>query len=143
MSATGALIRMGFELRNGGEWPLVLDLPQAGQIGLNGRVVRCRREGTLFLLALAFVSPGVQAQATLEDLCSRPSPIREKRTHPAPWTLPALSFERLLRIRISSSRQCPECHSADVTKERRHGYSCFQCGCRFTGLRIGGLRISL
>ena len=143
MSPSGALIRMGFELRKGGEWPLVLELPEAGQIWLSGRVVRCRREGTAFLLALSFVSPEAQAQAILDRLCSTPSPAKEKRQHPLPWMLPTLSFERLMRIRVSASRQCPECHSADVTKERRHGYSCSQCGCRFSGYRIGGIRISL
>ena len=143
MSPSGALIRMGFELRKGGEWPLVLELPEAGQIWLNGRVVRCRREGTGFLLALSFVSPEAETQALLDRICRAPSPAKEKRQHPLPWTLPALSIERLFRIHLSSKRQCPECHSADLTKERSHRYSCFQCGCRFSGFRIGGIRISL
>ena len=39
--------------------------------------------------------------------------------------------------------ECPECHSGDVSKERRHSYSCFQCGCRFNGYRVGKVRISL
>ena len=147
MSPSGALIRMGFELRKGGEWPLVLELPEAGQIWLNGRVVRCRREGTAFLLALTFVSPAPGTQAALDDICRVPSPVKsstkERRPHPLPWRLPTLSAERLLRIRVSTKRECPECHSADVTKERSHSYSCFQCGCRFSGFRFGGIRISL
>jgi len=43
----------------------------------------------------------------------------------------------------STSRECPECHSGEVSKERRHGYSCLQCGRRFSGYRIGRMRISL
>jgi hypothetical protein len=145
MSPSGALIRMGFELRKGGEWPLVLELPEEGQVWLNGRVVRCRPEGTSFLLALTFVSPSSSTQAVLNGICSTslPAPAREKRPRPLPWRLPTLSLERLLRIRVSPNRQCPECHSADLTKERRHSYSCFQCGCRFSGFRLGRVRISL
>ena len=44
VSPTGALIRLGFKPRLGGEWPLVLDLPAAGQVWLNGRVVRCQQK---------------------------------------------------------------------------------------------------
>jgi len=143
LSPSGALIRMTFELRRGGEWPLVLDLPRTGQVWLHGRVVRCRRHDGAFVLALSFVSPNAEAQAVLDELCKSPSPAREKRPRPLPWRLPALSFERLRRLRLAPSRQCPECHSADVTKERRHSYSCFQCGCRFSGYRIGKIRISL
>lgn len=145
LSPSGALIRMNFELRKGGEWPLVLDLPTTGQVWLHGRVVRCRRHEGAFILALSFVSPNAEAQAVLNDLCAspRPAPAQEKRPRPLPWRLPALTFERLFRLHLSASRQCPECHSADVTKERRHSYSCYQCGCRFTGFRIGKLRISL
>jgi hypothetical protein len=143
MSPSGALIRMAFELRKGGEWPLVLELPDEGQLWLNGRVVRCRPEGTAFLLALTFVAPPSDTQAVLNGICSTTTPAKEKRPRPLPWRLPTLSLERLLRVRVSSSRQCPECHSPDVTKERKHSYSCFQCGCRFSGFRIGGIRISL
>jgi len=119
LSQTGALIRMTFELRKGGEWPLVLELADASQVWLNGRVVRCRRHEGAFVLALT------------------------KRSLPLPWRLPTLSLLRLVRLLLSSSRHCSECHSADVTKERRHAHSCFQCGCRFSGFRIGTLRISL
>jgi hypothetical protein len=144
LSPTGALIRMNFELRRGGEWPLVLELPRAGQVWLNGRVVRCRRHDGAFVLALSFVSPTADAQATLSQLCSAPAPEppKEKRPRPLPWRLPTFSFERLMRMHWAANRQCPECHSADVTKERRHSYSCFQCGCRFSGFRIGKLRVS-
>ena len=54
-------------------------------------------------------------------------------------------FIRAAAVVCTSRRpaECPECHSSDVSKERRHSYSCFQCGCRFGGYRIGKLRISL
>ena len=153
ISPTGALIRMNFELRKGGEWPLVLELPPSGgdarhgreQVWLQGRVVRCRRHDGAFLLALTFVSPNAEAQAVLREVCSAPAPepAKDKRPRPLPWRLPAYSLERLLRVRCSVTRQCPECHSGDVSKERRHNYSCFQCGCRFSGFRVGKLRVSL
>ena len=147
LSPTGALIRMNFELRKGGEWPLVLDLPKSGQVWLHGRVVRCRRHDGAFILALTFVSPNPDAQAALNDICSAPPPEppkdKDRRPRPLPWKLPTFSFERLLRTHWSVSRECPECHSCDVSKERRHSYSCFQCGCRFNGYRFGKLRISL
>jgi hypothetical protein len=143
VSPSGALIRMNFELRRGGEWPLVLELPRTGQLWLHGRVVRCRRHDGAFILALSFVAPNAEAQAVLDELCSAPAPAREKRPRPLPWRLPTLSFERLMRLHLSTNRQCPECHSSDVSKERRHTYSCFQCGCRFSGYRIGKIRISL
>ena len=146
LSPTGALIRMNFELRRGGEWPLVLELPQSGQVWLHGRVVRCRRHDGAFVLALSFVSPNADVQAVLHELCSSPvapEPAKEKRARPLPWRLPTFSLERLLRVHWSPARQCPECHSGDVSKERRHSYSCFQCGCRFNGYRVGKVRISL
>jgi hypothetical protein len=143
ISPSGALIRMNFELRRGGEWPLVLELPEGGQVWLHGRVVRCRRHEGSFVLALSFVSPTAEALAVLNDICSSPAPTPENRPRPLPWRLPAFSFERLLRLHWSLTRQCPECHSGDVSKERRHTYSCFQCGCRFSGYRIGKMRISL
>ena len=150
ISPTGALIQMNFELRRGGEWPLVLDLPSSrGQLWLHGRVVRCRRHDGAFILALSFVSPNADAQAVLNDICSAApaeppkDKSKDRRPRPLPWKLPALSFERVLRMHWSGDRQCPECHSGDVTKERRHSYSCFQCGCRFSGYRFGRLRISL
>jgi hypothetical protein len=146
LSPTGALIRMNFELRRGGEWPLVLDLPRSGQVWLHGRVVRCRRHDSAFVLALSFVSPNADVQAVLHELCSSPvapETAKETRPRPLPWRLPALSLERLLRVRLAPTRQCPECHSGDVSKERRHSYACFQCGRRFNGYRLGKLRISL
>jgi hypothetical protein len=155
ISPSGALIRMNFELRKGGEWPLVLELPGPGpdsthgreQVWLHGRVVRCRRHDGAFLLALTFVSPNAEAQAVLNQVCSapaqEPSTDKDKRPRPLPWRLPAYSFERVLRIHWSAARECPECHSGDVSKERTHTYSCFQCGCRFSGFRLGKLRISL
>ncbi|HXD72948.1 MAG TPA: PilZ domain-containing protein [Vicinamibacterales bacterium] len=148
LSPTGALIRMNFELRKGGEWPLVLDLDSAGgrqQVWLHGRVVRCRPNEGAFVLALSFVAPNAEAQAVLNQICSQQSPEapKEKRPRPLPWKLPAFSFERLLRLHWAPTRQCPECHSGDISKERRHEYSCFQCGCRFNGYRLGKLRISL
>ena len=66
LSPTGALIRMNFELRRGGEWPLVLEAPQSGQVWLHGRVVRCRRHDGAFVLALSFESPNADAQAVLD-----------------------------------------------------------------------------
>ena len=136
---------MSFELRRGGEWPLVLELPEGSQVWLHGRVVRCRRHEGAFILALSFVSPTAEALAVLHELCSAPAPApaKEKRPRPLPWRLPAFSFERILRMHWATTRQCPECHSGDVSKERRHSYSCFQCGCRFSGYRIGKIRISL
>ena len=119
------------------------------QVWLHGRVVRCRRHEGAFLLALTFVSPNAEAQAVLSQVCSaapsEPAKTKDKdrRPRPLPWRLPAYSFERLLRVHWSSSRECPECHSGDVSKERRYYYSCFQCGCRFSGFRVGKLRVSL
>ena len=155
ISPTGALIRMNFELRKGGEWPLVLELPPPAvdarrgreQVWLQGRVVRCRRHDGAFVLALTFVSPNADAQTVLNQVCSAPPPEQSKeqdtRPRPLPWRLPRYSFERVLRAHCSVSRECPECHSGDVSKEHTHHYSCFQCGCRFSGFRIGKLRISL
>jgi hypothetical protein len=143
ISPTGALIRVPFELRQGGEWPLLIELPDARLLRLNGRVVRCRRDGISYLLALAFVSPAAEAHSLLNDICSTPLPATEKRSYPLPWRPPPLSLERLLRIRVASERQCPECHCPDVTKEQGRHYSCDQCGRRFSGFRIGGRRISL
>ncbi len=143
LSPSGALIRMAFELRKGGEWPLALDLPGHDPMWLHGRVVRCRRHDGAFVLALAFVAPPAAAQTVLEAICRASPPAHDKRPRPLPWRLPALSVERLLRLRVSKTRQCPECHSSDITKERRYTYSCYQCGCRFSGFRIGGLRVAL
>ena len=148
LSPTGALIRMNFELRKGGEWPLVLELDSdhgREQVWLHGRVVRCRKHDGAFVLALSFVAPNAEAQAMLSTICSQPAPepAKEKRPRPLPWKLPTFSFERLLRVRCAPTRQCPECHSGDVSKERSHSYSCFQCGCRFNGYRVGRMRISL
>jgi hypothetical protein len=154
ISPTGALIRMNFELRKGGEWPLVLEVPSSSpfistqtprQVWLHGRVVRCTRHDAAYILALSFVSPNEETLAVLTELCSAPVPVEtnEKRPRPLPWGLPTFSFERLLRAHWSPKRECPECHSRDVSKERRHSYSCYQCGCRFNGFRIGRLRISL
>src|SRR6266853_3209934 len=93
LSPSGALIRMNFELRRGGEWPLVLELPKTGQVWLHGRVVRCRRHDGAFILALSFVSPNAEAKAVLNELCSAVPPAREKekRPRPLPWGLPTLS----------------------------------------------------
>src|ERR1700675_4232387 len=72
VSRTGALVRLGFKPRLGGEWPMVLDLPAAGQVWLNGRVVRCQEDpsgrgaplpSSEYLLGLAFVQPSEGAQA--------------------------------------------------------------------------------
>jgi hypothetical protein len=146
LSPTGALIRIGFELRRGGEWPLSLETADGRQVWLQGRVVRCRRDEGAFVLALSFVSPGAEELAVLRDLCSAPEagaePV-ERRPRPLPWRLPAFSVERLLRARWSPRRQCPECHGEDVAKEGRHSYSCLKCGCSFSGFRIGRIRVSL
>jgi hypothetical protein len=93
----------------------------------------------------ARVPPNADAQAPFNENCSRPALAepKETRARPLPWALPALSVDRLLRAHWSGSRECPECHSGDVAKDRRHSYSCLQCGCRFNGYRIGKLRISL
>src|ERR1700693_226489 len=72
VSPTGALVRLGFKPRLGGEWPLVLDLPAAGQVWLNGRVVRWHKDSAGrasmqrpndYLLGLAFVQPSQGARA--------------------------------------------------------------------------------
>ena len=146
VSPTGALIRMHSELRKGGEWPLVLDLPRTGQLWLHGRVVRCRRHHGAFVLALSFVSLNPETQAALNDICGTSehgARAKEQRPRPLPWQLPTLSFERILRVHFSPERQCPECHSGDVSKQRSRSYSCLRCGCRFSGYRIGKIRISL
>lgn len=39
VSRTGALIRLGYHLRTGGEWPLVLELPAFEPVWLTGREV--------------------------------------------------------------------------------------------------------
>lgn len=84
VSPTGALVRLRFKPRLGGEWPLVLDLPTAGHLWLNGRVVGCHQDssgrGTLprsteYLLGLAFIQPSEGAQAVLDHLCGAPTPL--------------------------------------------------------------------
>lgn len=147
VSQTGALIRLGFKPRLGGEWPLSLDLPTRRQVWVNGRVVRCQQEpagrdaaprASDFLLGLAFVQPSETAQALLDQLCghSTPTPLdtdSTARRRPS----------RLRRFSLSLQRQCPECDSAAVTKEADHRYSCERCGREFIGFHLGLIRISL
>ncbi len=78
VSRTGVLIRASCQLRPGGEWPLVVELP-AARVRLSGRVVRCEpAEVPLpggaalqgqYALALAFVNPSTDAQAVLDQVC--------------------------------------------------------------------------
>jgi hypothetical protein len=149
VSPTGALIRLGFKPRLGGEWPLAIALPARGQIWLNGRVVRCELDavkngasahGTEYLLALAFVEPSEQAQALLDRLCGG-STVR-----PTADAAPRRRLSRphrLRRLALTLQRTCPECRSTMVTKQTGHRYSCDQCGSDFAGFHLGLLRVSL
>jgi hypothetical protein len=149
VSPTGALIRLGFKPRLGGEWPLAIELPARGQVWLNGRVVRCEldsmtkgttEDGTVYLLALAFVQPSERAQTLLDQICGATT-----MHTPASDGLPRrwLARHRLRRVALSLRRQCPECRSTTVTKQTDHRYSCDQCGSDFAGFHLGALRISL
>ncbi|MBI4485477.1 MAG: PilZ domain-containing protein [Acidobacteria bacterium] len=79
VSGTGVLIRVGYKLRPGSEWPLVLELPSAAPVQVTGRVVRCEPiavslpAGAVlaghYLLALRFVDPSTEAQAVLAQVC--------------------------------------------------------------------------
>lgn len=153
VSRTGALIRLNHELRTGGEWPLVLQLPTADPVWLHGRVVRCQRVepggGTAlrnqYVLGLKFVNPPAEAEAMLDGVCGTP---------PRPAAAPAdgsPARRRWLRVSLlhlrppslSLRRRCPECRSVEVTKEGRYRYSCDQCALEFVGIRVGPLRLSL
>lgn len=151
VSPTGALVRLDFKPRLGGEWPLVLDLPAAGQVWLNGRVVRCQPDpsgrGTLprsneYLLGLAFVEPSEGAQAVLDELCGAPAPTPIDADRVA-RRRPRTPVASLRRLSVSRNRRCPECRSLDVIKEARHRYACEQCGCEFSGFNLGLIRVSL
>jgi hypothetical protein len=150
VSPSGALIRLGFKPRLGGEWPLAIALPARGQIWLNGRVVRCELDsvktgasarGTEYLLGLAFVQPSEQAQALLDQLCGG-STVRMPITD-APRRRRLSKPHRLRRLALTLRRTCPECRSTTVTKQTGHRYSCDQCGSDFAGFHLGLLRISL
>ena len=127
VSPTGALIRLGFKPRVGGEWPMAIDLPARGQVWVNGRVVRCElgsvkpdvtRAGTGYLLGLAFVQPSERAQVILDQICGAATPTAiadvARRTN---------RVRRLRRLSLSLRRQCPECHSTAISKETGHRYS--------------------
>lgn len=147
VSQTGALIRLAFKPRVGGEWPLSLDLPTRRQVWLNGRVVRCQQDpsgrgpapqASDYLLGLAFVQPSETAQEVLVQLCGV-STTKPLDTDSTPRRRPS----RLRRFCLSLQRQCPECSSTAVTKEAGHHYRCKQCGCDFTGFHLGLVRIAL
>lgn len=79
VSQTGVLVRVGYELRPGSEWPLVLDLPGTAPVRVAGRVVRCEPSDVAlpggaalrghYLLALTFVNPSPEAQTVLDQMC--------------------------------------------------------------------------
>lgn len=78
VSRTGALIRTGYELRIGSEWPFVLEFPLES-VRVTGRVVRCERADVVLAggaalrswraLAVTFVQPSAEAERVLEELC--------------------------------------------------------------------------
>ena len=151
VSPTGALVRLRFKPRLGGEWPLVLDLPTVGHVWLNGRVVRCHQDpsgrgsaqrSNDYLLGLAFVQPSEGAQAVLDHLCgaSTPTPLDADRVA---RRRPRTPVGSLRRLSISRHRRCPECRSIDVIKEANQRYACEQCGCEFAGFNLGLFRVSL
>ena len=147
VSVTGALIRLGFRPRIGGEWPLAIDLPRWGQVWLNGRVVRYQLEpvkdsppAANHSLGLAFVQPSERARTLLAHLCGASSvaaPESDLSRHRQ------TRHSRLRRFSVSLERQCPECGSTAVTKETDHRYSCDQCGSDFAGFHLGAIRISI
>ncbi len=151
VSQTGALVRLVFKPRLGGEWPLVLDLPARGQVWLNGRVVRCQPDPsrlgvaphpTEYLLGLAFVEPSEAAQTLLDQLCGTSTP-RRLGADSKLRRLPDAARRRLRRFSLSLHRHCPECASTTVRKEADRRYLCEQCGCEFAGFHLGRIRISL
>lgn len=158
VSRTGALIRLGYQPRTGGEWPLVLELPEAGPVWLTGRVVRSRRLddaspsglstlGSGYLLALRFVNPSTDAQAILDEACGMPPAAASSVAAPVVGRgierRLRSSVQRLRRLSLSLRRRCPECGSVEVAKEISHRYACEQCGLEFAGFRLGPLRVSL
>jgi hypothetical protein len=157
VSRTGALIRLNYQPRTGGEWPLVLDLPAVDDaLWLTGRVVRCRPAEPHaqhlsvterhYLTALKFIDPSPEAQAILDGVCGTLAPV--KSVKPVARALPSRGMRkqpvirRLRRLSLSIRRRCPECRSVDVMKNGRHRYTCKQCGREFSGLRFGPLRLA-
>ena len=155
VSRTGALIRLNYRLRTGGEWPMVLELPRGRAVWLNGHVVRCDRvgvrppgrgePGNQYMLGLSFVEPSHEALAVLDTVCGTPPRTAPSMTAPFPFTPRRLlvPLVRVWRISLSLERRCPECRSVDIAKDVRHQYSCEQCGRRFAGYRLGPLRLSI
>jgi hypothetical protein len=79
LSRTGVLVRAGFELRLGSEWPLVLDCAPTESVRVTGRVVRCEPADVLlpggatlqrqYRLAFTFVDLSPQGLAILDQVC--------------------------------------------------------------------------
>ena len=149
VSVTGALIRLGFKPRLGGEWPLALDLPKWGQVWLNGRVVRCQPDQVApslstrsadYLLGLVFVQPSEHAQAALTHVCGPSMPVS---ADPDAAPRRHIRHTRIRRLAVSRERQCPECRTTAVLKHALFRYSCKQCGSEFVGFHLGVVRISI
>jgi hypothetical protein len=133
VSRTGVLIRAPYPLRTGTEWPLTLELSQTPLL-LTGQVVRCEPLADPQVLpghhqlALRFLAASVEARAALSEACGR-SLERPAR--------PALSLRPLSMV-----RRCPRCLGVRVVKEGRRRYFCESCNSRFTGLRLGPIRLA-
>ena len=132
VSLTGALIRTSSQQRLGAEWPLILELSDR-PIRLTARIVRCELEEMprrdrrrQYALGVAFVNLSSEAQAVLDQVCSR------TRQATAP----------LRRLYVSLVRRCPKCRSRSVLKETKRFYHCTECRHEFTGIRIGVLRFA-
>jgi DNA-directed RNA polymerase subunit RPC12/RpoP len=132
VSLTGALIRTSSQQRLGAEWPLILELSDR-PIRLTARIVRCelaemprRDRRRQYALGVAFVNLSSEAQAVLEQVCSR------TRQAMAP----------LRRLYVSLVRRCPKCRSRSVLKDTKRSYRCTECRHEFTGIRIGVLRFA-
>ena len=157
VSRSGALIRLGYQPRTGGEWPLVLELPNHMPQWLTGRVVRTQSAsgtspgapvvGDQFLLALKFVNPPLEVVEALDQACGTTPPAAIPSDAPAEVRTLEESvrsaMQHLRRLSLSLRRRCPECGSPDVSKEFDHRYACDQCGVQFAGFRLGPVRVSL
>lgn len=78
LSRTGALVRTGFAIRVGADWPMTIKLA-GNNVVVTGRVVRCESVDVAlpagaalrhqFGVAFTFVDPTPEAEATLLDVC--------------------------------------------------------------------------
>jgi hypothetical protein len=139
VSRSGVLIRTSCGLDAAGEWPVILEFNSV-LVRVAARVVRKEEEAAGYragsnqcLVGLTFIKPSPSVQAVLDDVCGvdRDAAARGRKRPGVRW--PTVSFTRC----------CPNCHSANIDKQKRRHYECLDCGRRFVGLRIANLRIAI